>query len=104
MSVAATLLVPVNVRLGALSAEPPVVPTVYDLVTSASDENPPAPVQLKLVALSIISAGTIATGLTYAAFEGKLLPAPAIIRTAASPPTTVTLGGLPLPGPPAPPP
>jgi len=54
--VAATAEVPVNTRLGALSAEPPVVPTVYTLDAVASDANPPVPVQLKLVALSIISA------------------------------------------------
>jgi hypothetical protein len=55
VSVDGTAPEPVNDKLGELSAEPPVVPTVYTLPISASDTNPPAPVQLKLVELSIIN-------------------------------------------------
>ena len=44
---------PVNVKLGALVAEPSTVPKVYVLVISAAAVNPPVPVQVKLVAVAI---------------------------------------------------
>ena len=42
-------------RLGALAAEPPVVPNVYVLVVAASAVKPPVPVQVKLVAVAMFS-------------------------------------------------
>ena len=44
---------PPNVRLGALTAFPAVVPTVNVLVMSADDLKPPVPVQVKLVIVAI---------------------------------------------------
>lgn len=53
VSVTIAMPLPVNVKLGALVAVPPVVPNTHVLVIAASVVNPPVPVQVKPVAIAI---------------------------------------------------
>ena len=54
VNVCTAVPLPVNVKLGLLVVEPPVVPKVYVLVISAAATNPPVPVQVKLVAFAML--------------------------------------------------
>jgi len=55
VSVMIAVPLPVNDRLGALVAVPPVVPNTHVLVIDASVVNPPVPVQLKPVAIAMLN-------------------------------------------------
>ena len=77
---------PVSVKLGALVAEPPVLPNTYVLVIEASAVNPPVPVQVKLVILvaidnTVVPAVVCTSKILFApnAIERTLVPAEANI-------------------------
>jgi hypothetical protein len=55
VSVMIAMPVPVNDRLGALVAVPPVVPNTHVLVIAAFVVNPPVPVQVKPVAIAMLN-------------------------------------------------
>ena len=55
VNVAIAVPLPVNVKLGALVVDPPVVPNTNVLVTDASTVNPPVPVRVNPVTAAMLN-------------------------------------------------
>ena len=80
VNVAIAVPLPVNVKLGAFVADPPVVPNTYVLVTDASDTNPPVPVYVNPVAVAKLN--TVCAAVVCA---NTILFVPNVIARAAVP-------------------